>query len=69
MRMINETTVRLSNALVEHWHFCNVYTIGERRIVNKKYVVSTMSSRTTVKPERTGKLTIGRKECPCTTTS
>ena len=34
--MINETTVRLSNALVEHWHFCNVYTIGERRIVKKK---------------------------------
>ena len=35
MQMINEATVLLSNALVEHWHFCNVYTIGERHIVKK----------------------------------
>ena len=35
MQTINEATVLLSNALVEHWHFCNVYTIGERHIVKK----------------------------------
>ena len=35
MHRINEAAVLLSNALVEHWHFCNVYTIGERQIVKK----------------------------------
>ena len=32
---INESAVLLPNALVEHWHFCNVCTIGERHIVKK----------------------------------
>ena len=35
MHTINEAAVLLSNALAEHWHFCNVYTIGERQIVKK----------------------------------
>ena len=35
MHTINEAAVLLPNALVEHWHFCNVYTIGERHIVKK----------------------------------
>ena len=35
IRTINEAALLLSNALVEHWHFCNVYTIGERHIVKK----------------------------------
>ena len=34
----------------------------------RKSVVSTMSSRTSVKPKWTGKLTSGGKECPLTTT-
>ena len=50
MRMINEAAVLLSNALVEHWHFCNVYTIGERHIV-KKNLWCLQRSRTSVKPE------------------
>ena len=36
MCTINKAAVLLSNAaLVEHWHFCNVYTIGEKHIVKK----------------------------------
>ena len=35
MSTINEAAVLLSNTLVEHWHFFNVYTIGERHIVKK----------------------------------
>ena len=68
MRTINESAVLLSNALVEHWHFCNVYTTGETHS-EKKSVVATMSSRTVVKPGRIGKLTSGEKECPRTTTN
>ena len=35
MHTINEAAVLLSNALIEHWHSCNVYTIAERHIVKK----------------------------------
>ena len=37
MSMINEAAVLLSNTLVEHWHFFNAYTIGERHIVKKSW--------------------------------
>ena len=32
---IIEVAALLSNTLVEHWYFFNVYTIGERHIVKK----------------------------------
>ena len=35
MHTINEAAVLLANAMVEHWHFCNGYTIGERHIVKE----------------------------------
>ena len=35
MCTINKAAVVVSDALVEHWHFCNVYTIGEKHIVKK----------------------------------
>ena len=35
MHMINEAAVLLSNALVEHWHFCNVHIIGGRNTMKK----------------------------------
>ena len=35
MHTINEAAVLLPSGLVEHWHFCNLYTFGERHIVKK----------------------------------
>jgi hypothetical protein len=35
LRSQQEAVKLLTHALIEHWHFCNVYTIGERHIIKK----------------------------------
>ena len=35
LRTLQEAATLMTNALVEHWHFSNVYTIAERHIVKK----------------------------------
>ena len=35
LRIPQEAATLMTNALVEHWHFSNVYTVGERHTVKK----------------------------------
>ncbi|XP_041355286.1 uncharacterized protein LOC121372917 [Gigantopelta aegis] len=35
LRTLEEAATLMPNAFIEHWHVCNVYTIGERHIVKK----------------------------------
>jgi len=59
----------MTNALVEHWNFCNVYTISEKHIIKTiSNLICIMSLKAITKQETKEKQKSGKRKCPRTTT-